>query len=55
MQGLSLSEWEGIVTVSGDGLLYEVEPHPNPALGVTEEGGQDPVSPIPTAGAEWAP
>lgn len=26
VQGLSLSEWEGIVTVSGDGLLYEVEP-----------------------------
>ncbi|CAO2632920.1 Sphingosine kinase 2 [Lemmus lemmus] len=24
VQGLSLSEWEGIVTVSGDGLLYEV-------------------------------
>lgn len=26
VQGLNLSEWEGIVTVSGDGLLYEVEP-----------------------------
>ncbi|XP_004694312.1 PREDICTED: sphingosine kinase 2 isoform X1 [Condylura cristata] len=24
VQGLSLSEWDGIVTVSGDGLLYEV-------------------------------
>nr|XP_004672361.1 sphingosine kinase 2 isoform X2 [Jaculus jaculus] len=24
VQGLNLSEWEGIVTVSGDGLLYEV-------------------------------
>lgn len=33
---MSLSEWEGIVTVSGDGLLYEVEPHPNPALGGTK-------------------
>lgn len=24
MQGLRLSEWDGIVTLSGDGLLYEV-------------------------------
>lgn len=24
VQGLSLSEWDGIVTISGDGLLYEV-------------------------------
>ncbi|XP_011372892.1 sphingosine kinase 2-like [Pteropus vampyrus] len=24
VQGLSLSEWDAIVTVSGDGLLYEV-------------------------------
>lgn len=31
VQGLSLSEWDGIVTVSGDGLLYEVGQEP-PAL-----------------------
>ena len=24
VQGLRLSEWDGIVTVSGDGLLFEV-------------------------------
>lgn len=24
VQGLNLSEWDGIVTVSGDGLLFEV-------------------------------
>lgn len=29
VQGLSLSEWDGIVTVSGDGLLFEVgQGHP---------------------------
>lgn len=26
VQSLNLSEWDGIVTVSGDGLLYEVGP-----------------------------
>lgn len=25
VQGLSLSEWDGIVTLSGDGLLFEVK------------------------------
>lgn len=25
VQGLSLSEWDSIVTLSGDGLFYEVE------------------------------
>lgn len=28
VQGLSLSEWDGIITVSGDGLLYEVGQEP---------------------------
>lgn len=26
VQGLNLSEWDGIITVSGDGVLYEVGP-----------------------------
>lgn len=40
VQGLSLSEWDGIVTLSGDGLLYEVGQEP-PALslGGTLEAG----------------
>jgi hypothetical protein len=36
VQGLNLSEWDSIVTVSGDGLLYEVAreyPAPNPEPG----------------------
>lgn len=40
VQGLSLSEWDGIVTVSGDGLLHEVEqehPAPNPGPWGTAE------------------
>ena len=42
VQGLNLSEWDGIVTVSGDGLLYEVgqdQPSSNLSPGVC--GGQD--------------
>lgn len=40
VQGLRLSEWDGIVTASGDGLLFEVgQGHPARALG--RRGGRD--------------
>lgn len=41
VQGLSLSEWDGIVTVSGDGLLYEVGQEawaPSPGGGLWRPG-----------------
>lgn len=64
VQSLNLSEWDGIVTVSGDGLLYEVGPKHQgiPALSPSdsESGVQDPRSAprslvsLP-AGAKWSP
>lgn len=52
VQGLSLSEWDGIVTVSGDGLLHEVEqehPAPNPGpWGTAEAATRTQASGLPT-------
>ena len=42
VQGLNLSEWDGIVTVSGDGLLHEVgQDHPSSSLSPGVCRGQD--------------
>lgn len=52
VQGLNLSEWDGIVTVSGDGLLYEVvgQDHPSSSLspGGLQGPGPTPGCPAPT-------
>lgn len=55
VQGLSLSEWDGIVTLSGDGLLFEVKgEHPNTEpWGTTRD--QDPGSWSSPLGDERAP
>uniref|UniRef100_A0A8D1YVV3 DAGKc domain-containing protein n=1 Tax=Sus scrofa TaxID=9823 RepID=A0A8D1YVV3_PIG len=59
VQGLSLSEWDGIVTVSGDGLLYEVgQEHPasSPSPGGLRRPGPTPGCPVSRPpGAEWTP
>lgn len=59
VQGLNLSEWDGIVTVSGDGLLHEVgQDHPSSSLspGGLQRPGPTPGCPVShPPGAEWTP
>lgn len=58
VQGLNLGEWDGIVTVSGDGLLYEVLREPW-VLGQLQSWraarGTPDVSSLPHTGAQRAP
>lgn len=59
VQGLNLSEWDGIITVSGDGVLYEVgQDHPSSSLcpGAPRGPGPTPRGPVShPPGAEWTP